>query len=360
MKKKVAIGMSGGVDSSVAAYLLKEQGYDVVGVTMQIWQDEDPLAQAENGGCCGLSAVDDARRVADMLDIPYYVLNFKREFKEHVIDYFMDEYMHARTPNPCIACNRYVKWEALLNRAMELGCDYIATGHYARVCKLSNGRYALKKSATATKDQTYALYNLTQEQLSHTLMPVGEYEKEEIREIAKQIGLLVANKPDSQEICFIPDNDYAGYIERETGKEFEKGNFVDLNGNILGQHKGIIHYTIGQRKGLGLSLGAPAFVVDIIPETNEVVIGSNDDTFSDSLVASTVNFMAVPSFTNNMEVTAKIRYSHKGAACRLTMLDEDRVLCRFLEPVRAVTPGQAVVFYDKDVVLGGATISRSK
>ena len=220
MKKKVAVGMSGGVDSSVAAYLLKEQGYDVIGVTMQIWQDEDPLAQAENGGCCGLSAVDDARRVADRLGIPYYVLNFKREFKENVIDYFMDEYMHARTPNPCIACNRYVKWEALLNRARELGCDYIATGHYARVVQLDNGRYALKKSATDRKDQTYALYNLTQEQLAHTLMPVGEYEKERIREIAAQIGLLIANKPDSQEICFIPDNDYAGYIERECGKTF--------------------------------------------------------------------------------------------------------------------------------------------
>ena len=356
MKKKVAVGMSGGVDSSVAAYLLKEQGYDVIGVTMQIWQDEDPLAQAENGGCCGLSAVDDARRVADMLDIPYYVLNFKREFKKNVIDYFMEEYMHARTPNPCIACNRYVKWEALLNRAMELGCDYIATGHYARVCKLQNGRYALKKSATARKDQTYALYNLTQEQLSRTLMPVGEYEKEEIRQIAERIGLLVANKPDSQEICFIPDHDYAGYIKRETGKEFKKGNFVDMDGKILGQHKGIIHYTVGQRKGLGLSLGKPAFVVEIRPETNEVVIGTNEDTFCDTLVADNVNLMAVPDFKDGMEVTAKIRYSHQGAACKITMIEEDRVLCKFSEPVRAITPGQAVVFYDDDVVVGGATI----
>ena len=218
MKKKVAVGMSGGVDSSVAAYLLKEQGYDVIGVTMQIWQEEDPFDLAENAGCCGLSAVDDARRVADMLGIPYYVLNFKREFKESVIDYFMEEYMHARTPNPCIACNRYVKWEALLNRAMELGCDYIATGHYARVCRLPNGRYALKKSATVRKDQTYALYNLTQPQLSKTLMPVGEYEKEEIRVMAERIGLPVAKKPDSQEICFIPDHDYASYIIKETGK----------------------------------------------------------------------------------------------------------------------------------------------
>ncbi len=358
MKKKVAVGMSGGVDSSVAAYLLKEQGYDVIGVTMQIWQDEDPLAQAENGGCCGLSAVDDARRVADRLGIPYYVLNFKREFKENVIDYFMDEYMHARTPNPCIACNRYVKWEALLNRARELGCDYIATGHYARVVQLDNGRYALKKSATDRKDQTYALYNLTQEQLAHTLMPVGEYEKEQIREIATKIGLLIANKPDSQEICFIPDNDYAGYIERESGKTFPKGNFVDLEGNILGTHKGIIHYTIGQRKGLGLSMGSPVFVVDIRPETNEVVIGSNLDTFHDSLYAGKVNLMSVDALEGEREVVAKIRYSHKGAPCRIRMVDEDTVLCKFEEPVRAITPGQAVVFYDGDIVLGGAVIDR--
>ncbi len=359
MKKKVAIGMSGGVDSSVAAYLLKEQGYDVIGVTMQIWQEEDPLVSAENGGCCGLSAVEDARRVADMLGIPYYVLNFKREFKKNVIDYFMQEYMQARTPNPCIACNRYVKWEALLQRAMELGCDYIATGHYARVTKLSNGRYALKKSATVRKDQTYALYNLTQEQLSKTLMPVGEYEKDEIRKIAEEIGLFVANKKDSQEICFIPDDDYASYIQRETGQTFPEGNFVDLQGNILGRHKGIIHYTIGQRKGLGLSLGAPAFVLEIRSETNEVVIGTNEDTFHDTLIANQVNTMSVEHFTDGMEVTAKIRYSHSGAPCKLQMIGNDIVSCKFTEPVRAITPGQAVVFYDGDVVVGGATILQS-
>lgn len=356
MKKKVAVGMSGGVDSSVAAYLLKEQGYDVIGVTMQIWQEEDPFDLAENAGCCGLSAVDDARRVADMLGIPYYVLNFKREFKESVIDYFMEEYMHARTPNPCIACNRYVKWEALLNRAMELGCDYIATGHYARVCRLPNGRYALKKSATVRKDQTYALYNLTQLQLSKTLMPVGEYEKEEIRVMAERIGLPVAKKPDSQEICFIPDHDYASYIIKETGKTFPAGNFVDQNGNVLGQHKGIIHYTVGQRKGLGISLGTPAFVTDIRPETNEVVIGSDKDTYHDSLLGNQVNFMSVEKPEGELRVTAKIRYSHQGAPCRIKMVGDDIISCQFEEPVRAITPGQAVVFYDGDLVAGGATI----
>ena len=356
MKKKVAVGLSGGVDSSVAAYLLKEQGYDVIGITMQIWQDENPIDMAENAGCCGLSAVDDARRVADMLDIPYYVMNFKHEFKKNVIDYFVDEYVHARTPNPCIACNRYVKWEALLNRAMELSCDYIATGHYARITRLSNGRYALRKSATVKKDQTYALYNLTQNQLSRTLMPVGEYEKDEIRRIAQEIGLLVADKKDSQEICFIPDNDYASYIKKETGRQFPQGNFVDLQGNVLGHHKGIIHYTIGQRKGLGLSLGKPAFVLELRPDSNEVVIGTNEDTFHSELIANHMNAMAVDSFDHEMHVTAKIRYSHQGAPCTIKKIDNERIVCSFEEPVRAITPGQAIVFYDDDIVVGGATI----
>ena len=281
MAKKVVVGMSGGVDSSVAAYLLKKQGYDVIGVTMQIWQDEDEFTQEKNGGCCGLSAVDDARRVADRLEIPYYVMNFKQEFKKNVMDYFTAEYLKGRTPNPCIACNRYVKWEALLDRSLAIGADYIATGHYARVEQLPNGRYAIKNSVTAEKDQTYALYNLTQAQLSRTLMPVGDYHKDEIRQIAEEIGLMVAHKKDSMEICFIPDDDYAGFIDKECGKLVPPpGNFVSTDGKILGRHKGITHYTVGQRKGLGIALGYPVFVTEIRPETNEVVLGSNEDVFT--------------------------------------------------------------------------------
>lgn len=357
---KVVVGMSGGVDSSVAAYLLKEQGYDVIGVTMQIWQDEDACSIEENGGCCGLSAVEDARRVAAALDIPYYVMNFKKEFRENVIDYFTEEYLHGRTPNPCIACNRYVKWEALLNRSMAIGADYIATGHYARVEQLENGRYSLRRSATLAKDQTYALYNLTQEQLKRTLMPVGAYSKDEIRSIAGKIGLLVADKPDSQDICFVPDGDYASFIEEEvrtkTGEELPKGNFVTSDGHILGQHKGIIHYTVGQRKGLGLALGYPAFVLEIRPETNEVVIGTYEESLTRTVRAEKVNFMAVEDIDEPTRVFAKIRYNHRGAWCTVEKDGADALVCHFEEPQRAVTPGQALVLYDGEYVLGGGTI----
>ncbi len=353
---KVVVGMSGGVDSSVAAYLLKEQGYDVIGVTMQIWQDEEQAMQEENGGCCGLSAVDDARRVAAALEIPYYVMNFKKEFKEHVIDYFVEEYQNGRTPNPCIACNRYVKWESLLQRSLSIGAEYIATGHYARVVQLENGRYTLRRSATLAKDQTYALYNLTQDQLKRTLMPVGEYTKEEVRSIAEKINFRIANKPDSQDICFVPDGDYASYIEEEAGVKVPEGNFVLTDGTVLGRHKGITHYTVGQRKGLGLALGYPAFVLEIRPETNEVVIGTKEESMTMQLRARNLNFMSIEDLTEPLHVFTKIRYNHRGAWCTIEKTGEDEILCTFDEPQRAVTPGQAVVFYDGEYVLGGGTI----
>jgi tRNA-specific 2-thiouridylase len=353
---KVVVGMSGGVDSSVAAYLLKQQGYEVIGVTMQIWQDAERIVEEENGGCCGLSAVEDARRVAAQLEIPYYVMNFKDSFQKNVVDYFVEEYLNGRTPNPCIACNRYVKWESLLQRSLSIGADYIATGHYARIVKLPNGRYTLRRSATLAKDQTYALYNLTQEQLQRTLMPVGEYSKEEIRKIAEDIQLQVANKPDSQDICFVPDGDYAGFIEKTAGKQVQKGNFVTVDGTVLGEHKGIIHYTVGQRKGLGLALGYPAFVLEIRPETNEVVIGTHEESMAKSLRAGNLNFMSIEDLAEPQRVFTKIRYNHRGVWATIEKTGEDEILCTFEEPQRAVTPGQAVVFYDGEYVLGGGTI----
>ncbi len=361
MGQRVVVGMSGGVDSSVAALLLKEQGYDVVGVTMQIWQDEEETVREKKGGCCGLSAVDDAANVAEILDIPYYVMNFKREFQDQVIDYFSAEYLAGRTPNPCIACNRYVKWESLLIRSRQIGADYIATGHYARIERLPSGRYVLRKSVCAGKDQTYVLYSLSQEELAHTLLPAGKYTKSKIREIAQKAGLPVYDKPDSQEICFIPDGDYASFIEEECRKNQlevpSSGNFVDKNGKILGQHKGITHYTVGQRRGLGIAEGKRMYVTAIRPEQNEVVLGEREDLLTEEIWCDRLNFMSVKDLTSPKRVLAKIRYNHAGEYCRIEKTGEDRIHCLFEKPVFAAAPGQAVVFYDGEYVLGGGTIT---
>lgn len=352
--KKVVIGMSGGVDSSVAAYLLKKQGYDVIGVTMQIWQ-EDKEYEDREGGCCSLSAVEDARRVANKIGIPFYVLNFRDAFKKDVIDYFVNEYIEGNTPNPCIVCNKKLKFGLLLDKARAIGAEYVATGHYAKIIQ-ENGRYQLIKSDDDRKDQTYALYNFTQDQLAHTLMPCGGYTKDKIREIAKEIGLAVHNKKDSEEICFISDNNHGLYIEKAEPNKVKPGNFVDKNGNILGKHKGIVYYTIGQRKGLGLALGRPVFVTAIRPETNEVVVGSEEDIFKDELIAKDLNFISIEKLEKPMAVQAKIRYSAKPAEAIIYPLENGRVKVVFNDKQRAFTKGQSVVFYDGLKVVGGGVI----
>lgn len=350
VKKTVVVGMSGGVDSSVAAYLLKEQGYQVIGVTMLIWQDEHDSSS-------GLQAVTDAKKVAEKLDIPHYVLDFRKEFKTRVMDYFVEEYLQGRTPNPCNVCNRYIKWEALLDRCKEFGADYVATGHYAQITLLPNGRYAIKNSVTALKDQTYALYNLTQEQLAHTLMPVGAYAKEEIRAIAEKLDLPIATKKDSQDICFIPDGDYGAFLEREAADRLPgKGKFVDKDGKALGEHKGITHYTIGQRRGLNIAAGHRIFVTDLRAASNEVVIGEHEDLFSTELYCDKVNWMAVSSIDAPYRCVGKIRYAHKGTPCVVEPAEDGKYKVTFDEPVRAITPGQSVVFYEEDYVLGGGSI----
>lgn len=351
--EKIVIGLSGGVDSSVAAYLLKEQGYDVIGVTMQVWREREKV---EKQGYQGISAVEDARRVASELGIPHIVMDFQDVFEKKVVEYFLQEYECGRTPNPCVMCNRHVKWQALYEQAKKLGAKRLATGHYAKIRQLKNGRFTLQKSAADAKDQTYALCQLTQEQLSNTLMPLGDYTKDQIREIADRIGLTIANKPDSQEICFIPDNDYGSFLEKRGGNQKGAGSFVSEDGMVLGEHKGIVHYTIGQRKGLGLSFGKPVFVTELRPETNQVVLGDGDAVYGQSLFADQMNFMSIPKLEEERRVTAKIRYSHKGDEAVVEMLKDGRLLCRFEKPVRAITPGQALVLYENDMVLGGGII----
>lgn len=356
--KKVMVGMSGGVDSSVAAMLLRDSGYEVMGVTLKLFSDEDIVeAQKEGKTCCALSDVMDARSVAHRLGFEHVVFNFKDCFREHVMSQFADSYMCGRTPNPCIECNRHVKFDKMLRRAFELGYDYIATGHYAvREYDEASGRYLLKRPKDRSKDQTYVLYSLTQEQLKHTLFPLGELEKTQVRAIAEKAGLVNSEKPDSQDICFVPDGDYVSFIEKFTGKRTKCGNFVDMDGKVLGKHKGIIGYTVGQRKGLGISLGKPAYVVKKDIESNTVTLGDEADLYTKTLIAEDVNLISVEAIDAPIRVTAKTRYSQTEQPAVVSYLGNGEYLVEFDKPQRAVTSGQAVVFYDGDVVVGGGTI----
>lgn len=357
MAKRVVIGMSGGVDSSAAAACLKEQGYEVIGVTMRLWDGENIDGSIAESTCCSLSAVEDARYVCAKLGIEYHVLDFRAEFSEHVIDYFVNEYINGRTPNPCIACNKFLKFDAMARKAQILNADYIATGHYAKVeYDEKSGRYLLRRARAAAKDQTYALYNLSQKQLSNLLLPLGVFEsKAEVRKYADNLGLITAAKPDSQEICFVPDNDYVSFIKRRIGALPKEGNFVSTNGEILGRHKGIVNYTVGQRKGLGIAFGKPMFVVRIDAERGEVVLGEQGSEFSNTLYAEKTNFIPFDTIETPIRVEAKVRYSAKPAVATASM-EGDQLKLVFDEPQRAITPGQAVVLYDGDLVLGGGTI----
>ena len=351
---KVLIAMSGGVDSSVAAFLMKEQGCDCIGTTMKLFHNED-IGVKSNRTCCSLEDVEDARSVAFHLGIPYYVFNFSDDFRERVIDRFIAAYERGATPNPCIDCNRYLKFERLYERARILGCDAIVTGHYARIV-FENGRWLLKKALDESKDQSYVLYSLTQEQLAHTRLPLGALHKSETRRIAEEQRFYNAGKPDSQDICFVPDGDYAGFIARYTGHGCPTGDFVDESGQVLGRHKGIVHYTVGQRKGLGIAADAPLYVKRIDAQENRVVLSGNDALFSRELTANDFNWIAYDVPPRELRATARVRYHQREQAATVTVLEDGHVHLVFDEPQRAITPGQAVVLYDGDTVLGGGTI----
>ncbi|MBT9165681.1 MAG: tRNA-specific 2-thiouridylase MnmA [Chloroflexi bacterium] len=350
--------MSGGVDSSVAAALLKEQGYQVIGVTMQVWPSGGS-ADERFGGCCGIGAIADAQRVAQELDIPHYVMNFREVFAQKVIADFCREYSQGRTPNPCIRCNQHVKFGALLQRANELGADFLATGHYARIEQVKD-RYVLRKGIDSTKDQSYALYTMTQGQLEHTLMPMGNLTKQRVRQIARDLKLAVAGKSESQEICFIPDNNYRRFLEEHMPQRARSGPVTDREGNILGGHRGIIHYTVGQRRGLGISAGEPLYVLVIDSDRNAVVVGSRGEVFGSELVAAEVNWTSIEKPTRPIAVEAKIRYLHKQAVALVAPMGNGEAHVRFEQPQMAIAPGQAVVFYQGDVVVGGGTIEQTE
>jgi tRNA-specific 2-thiouridylase len=349
--ENVAVAMSGGVDSSVAAATLKEKGHQVIGITMQVC----PGDEADSSGF-----IDGARRVADALGIPHHVVDLRDIFQEKIITPFCEEYATGRTPNPCVWCNRYIKFDALFQQARSLGARYIATGHHARVTMDSrSGRALLQKGVDRAKDQSYFLHALTQEQLNYALFPIGHLTKEEVRAIAREKGLPISSRPESQDICFIPDNDYARFLRDLIPQAFQPGPILDERGNILGRHQGIINYTIGQRKGLGIAASKPLYVIAIKPEHNAVIVGGKESALSDNLVATNVNWLAIDHPTEAITATAKIRYRHPEAAATITPIEKNTVYVKFKRPQLAITPGQAVVFYNGDIVLGGGKIKSS-
>lgn len=354
--KKVLVGMSGGVDSSVAALLLKKQGYEVVGATFKLFDEHELLLNGESK-CCSIDDVTDARFVCDTIGIPHYVFNYKQLFKEKIVDYFVDSYLSGYTPNPCIACNRYIKFEAFINKALSMGFDYVATGHYARIIySEQTEKYSLNKASSIEKDQSYVLYNQTQHSLSHILMPLGQLSKAEVRKIAEENDLVVAKKSDSQDICFVPDGDYAGFIENYTNTSINEGDFVDVHGNVIGKHKGYYHFTIGQRRGLGVGFGQRVYVVDIYASQNKVVIGEYNDLFTNLIYAGDVQIIDEQAVSYPFRCTAKLRYSHKGIDATVDREDENKVKILFDGIEKRVAKGQAVVFYDGDRVIGGGEV----
>lgn len=350
---KALIGMSGGVDSSVAAYLMQQAGFDCIGATMRLYANQ---AEEPESSCCSLEDVEDARSVAYRLGMPFYVFNFSDDFRVKVMDAFVEAYEHGLTPNPCIECNRHLKFDRFLRRAQELGCAYIVTGHYAQIAE-KKGRYLLKKAADAAKDQTYFLYTLTQEQLAHTRFPLGRLTKAEVRAIAEEKGFINAKKHDSQDICFVPDGDYMAFMERYTGRRYTPGDYLDRDGKVVGQHKGAVGYTLGQRKGLGIALGAPVYVCGKDMEKNTVTVGPNEALFHRTLRASAMNWFPFDSLTEPMRVKAKTRSRMAEQPAAVYPEENGAARVEFDEPQRAITPGQAVVLYDGDTVVGGGTIT---